>query len=326
VSDAPFYGVTTTGVYCRKGCASRTPLAKNVRFFNDLQAARDAGFRACKRCRPDAATAIDERIVQACRLLDGEESLTLAQLGARVGLSPGHLQRRFTRAIGLSPRQYAQLTREERLRRVIRAAPSVTAALYDAGYGSSASAYAGASKRLGMTPTALRNGAPDEQIGYAIVDSALGRVLVAATSRGICRVDIGDRDSVLEKRLREAFASAAFARSDERLESATSRIVAYLANQGPWPLLPLDVRATAFQMRVWEALRTIKPGTTMEYGELARAIGSPAAARAVAQACASNPIALLIPCHRIVPAAGGAGGYRWGPKRKARLLEIERRA
>jgi AraC family transcriptional regulator of adaptative response/methylated-DNA-[protein]-cysteine methyltransferase len=176
-----------------------------------------------------------------------------------------------------------------------------------------------------MTPTALRNGAPNEQIGYAIVDSALGCVLVAATTRGICRVDIGKGDAVLEKRLREAFPSAAFERSDERLESATSRIVAYVANQGPWPLLPLDVRATAFQMRVWEALRAIEPGMTMGYGELARAIGSPSAARAVAQACASNPIALLIPCHRIVPASGGSGGYRWGPQRKALLLEIERR-
>jgi AraC family transcriptional regulator of adaptative response/methylated-DNA-[protein]-cysteine methyltransferase len=288
MSGAPFYGVTTTRIYCRTGCASRRPLARNVRFFDDVQSARDAGFRACKRCRPDEARAIDERIVQVCRLLDAaNETLTLAQLGEAVGLSPAHLQRRFTRTIGISPRAYGKLARDERFERP-------------------------------------RGGGKGKHVAYAIVDSSLGRVLVAATSRGVCRVDIDERDAALERRLREAFPSASFERSDARLESATSRIVAYLAHEGPWPALPLDVRATAFQMRVWEALRAIAPGKTMQYAELARAIGSPTAARAVARACASNPIALLIPCHRIVPANGGTGGYRWGPQRKEQLLEIER--
>jgi len=287
MSDAPFYGVTTTGVYCRKGCASRAPLAKHVRFFQDTQSARAAGFRACKRCRPDETAAIDERIVQACRLLDNaDERLTLNELARRVALSPGHLQRLFTRAIGMSPRAYGKLAREERLERP-------------------------------------RGGGKGKRITYAIVASTLGKVLVAATPRGICRVDIGGTDTALERRLREVFPAASFERSDERLETATSRIVAYLANEGPWPLLPLDVRASAFQLRVWEALRAIGPGRTVHYGELARAIGSPSAARAVAQACASNPIALLIPCHRVVPAAGGAGGYRWGSRRKEVLLELE---
>lgn len=287
MSSGPFYGVRTTGVYCRTGCKSRRPLARNVRYFATTADARAAGFRACKRCRPDDAARIDERIAHACRILDtAAETVTLAELGERVGLSPGHVQRRFTALIGMSPHRYAKLAREER---------------YDV----------------------PRKGGKGLSITYTIVDSALGSVLVAATQRGICRVDIGDRTRSLEQRLREAFPSAQFERSDDRLESATSRIVAYLANQGPWPLLPLDVRATAFQMRVWDALRDIAPGRTMEYGQLARAIGSPSAARAVARAVATNPIALLIPCHRIVPASGGVGRYRWGPRRKERLLQLE---
>ena len=287
MTNAPFYGVRTTGVYCRTGCKSRRPLARNVRYFATTAEARAEGFRACKRCRPDDVAGIDERIAQACRILDtAGEAVSLAELGERVGLSPGHLQRRFTAVIGMSPHRYAKLAREER---------------YDV----------------------PRKGGKGLRVTYAIVDSALGSVLVAATQRGICRVDIGERVRTLEQRLREAFPSAQFERSDDRLESATSRIVAYLANQGPWPLLPLDVRATAFQMRVWDALRDIAPGQTMEYGQLARAIGSPSAARAVARAVATNPIALLIPCHRIVPASGGVGGYRWGARRKERLLQLE---
>jgi AraC family transcriptional regulator, regulatory protein of adaptative response / methylated-DNA-[protein]-cysteine methyltransferase len=287
VSSAPFYGVRTTGIYCRAGCKSRRPLPQNVRHFATTADARAAGFRACKRCRPDDAVAIDERIAHACRILDSApEAVTLAELGARVGYSPAHLQRRFSAVVGMSPHRYAKLAREER---------------YEL----------------------PRNGGKGLTVTYAIVASTLGRVLVAATQRGICRVDIAERDRALEQRLRGAFPSAQLERGEDRLESATSRIVAYLANEGPWPLLPIDVRATAFQMRVWDALRDIAPGQTMEYGQLARAIGSPSAARAVARAVATNPIALLIPCHRIVPASGGVGGYRWGPRRKERLLQLE---
>ncbi len=290
MSDAPFYGVRTTGVYCRTGCKSRPALPHNVRYFATTADARTAGFRACKRCRPDDAATIDERITHACRILDSSgETLTLAELGERVGMSPGHLQRRFTAVIGMSPHRYAKLAAQERY-------------------------------------NVPRKGGKGLSVFYAIVDSQLGRVLVAATQRGIARVDIGERDGALEQRLRDAFSSAHLERSEDRLESATSRIVAYLANEGPWPLLPIDVRATAFQMRVWDALRDIAPGRTMEYGELARAIGSPSAARAVARAVATNPIALLIPCHRIVPASGGVGGYRWGPQRKERLLQLEQRS
>jgi AraC family transcriptional regulator, regulatory protein of adaptative response / methylated-DNA-[protein]-cysteine methyltransferase len=287
MSESSFYGVRTTGIYCRTGCKSRKPLAQNMRYFATAADARAAGFRACKRCRPDDAEAIDERIVEACRILDDANApVTLDELGKRVGLSPTHLQRRFTAIVGMSPHRYAKVARDER-------------------YG------------------VPRKGGKGLTVAYAIVDSAFGRVLVAATKRGICRVDIDERDRTLEARLREAIPLAKLERSDDRLESTTSRIVGYLANEGPWPLLPIDVRATAFQMRVWDALRDIAPGQTMEYGQLARAIGSPSAARAVARAVASNPVALLIPCHRIVPAGGGVGGYRWGPGRKARLLELE---
>ncbi|HTU70640.1 MAG TPA: methylated-DNA--[protein]-cysteine S-methyltransferase [Candidatus Baltobacteraceae bacterium] len=321
----PIYAVITTGIYCRRGCPSRTPLAQNVRSFENAQSAREAGFRPCRRCRPDEQPALDERILHACRLLDSaDEPLTLARLAQAVGLSPAHLQRTFTKVIGLSPRRYARLRREERLRRLIHAAPSITAAIYDAGYGSSTTAYDRVPARLGMTPSTLRDRGRGETIHYAIVDSTLGRVLVASTERGICRVDIGERDDELIARLSEAFASARLERTEDALESATSRIVAYLANERPWPLLPIDVRGTAFQTRVWEALRTLTPGNTIQYAELARAIGSKSAARAVARACAANPVALLIPCHRVVPARGGVGGYRWKPERKRALLELER--
>jgi len=231
---------------------------------------------------------VDERIVQACRLIDGSnDTLTLEELGRHVGLSKGHLQRAFTRAIGMSPKRYAKLAREERHDVPSRGGKGLT-------------------------------------VAYAIVPSSLGHVLVAATKRGICRVDIDTNERTLEKRLRDAFPSATLEHQDHELESATSRIVSFIANDGPWPLLPIDVRATAFQMRVWEALRSVAPGKTASYGDIARAIGSPNAARAVARACATNPIALLIPCHRIVPATGGSGGYRWGVRRKDRLLANER--
>ncbi len=320
------FGVRTTGVFCRPSCKSRRPLEQNVEFFSDPARARAAGFRPCLRCRPEAPNPADERIVRACKLIDeADEPIALNHLAELVGLSPSHLQRTFTRTIGISPSRYARLRRDERLRRLLQAAPSVTAAIYDSGYASPATAYEGATQRLGMRPSSIRKRGHGETIHYAIVPSPLGPVLVAATARGICRVDIGNEEAALTQRLRDAFTSANCVRAEDRLESATSRIVAYLAREGPWPQLPLDVRASAFQMRVWEALRAIEPGKTMQYGELARALGCPTAVRAVARAVATNSIALLVPCHRIVPARGGAGGYRWGTERKEQLLDLERR-
>lgn len=320
------YGVRTTGVYCRPVCKSRAPLERNVAFFPDVRAAQVAGFRACLRCKPDAAAgALDERFARVCQAIEGsEETPRLAELAALTGLSPSHLQRRFKAALGVSPRAYGEMVRQKRFRAQIREGRTVTEALYGAGFRSSAQFYGGGADALGMTPSRFRKGGEGETLAYAVVESALGRVLVAATERGVCRVDIGEVDGELEQRLGAEFPKARIRREDDRLQSATSLIVAYLSGEGAWPLLPLDVRATTFQMCVWDALRSIAAGSTATYAQLAAAIGSPRGARAVARACATNPVALLIPCHRIVPASGGVGGYRWQPARKERLLALER--
>jgi AraC family transcriptional regulator of adaptative response/methylated-DNA-[protein]-cysteine methyltransferase len=226
----------------------------------------------------------------------------------------------------VSPRRYAAGVRNNRLRASLRGGASVTDATYASGFGSGSRVYEHANATIGMTPARFANGAAGETIVYGIVASALGRVLVAATQRGICHVALGPDAMQLERDLRAAFPAAALERADDRLESATSALVRYLAGTGPWPELPLDIRATAFQARVWTALRALVPGTTTSYGELARALGDPRAARAVARACATNPVALLIPCHRVVGADGGLRGYRWGIERKRRLLDLERDA
>jgi AraC family transcriptional regulator, regulatory protein of adaptative response / methylated-DNA-[protein]-cysteine methyltransferase len=323
------YAVTTTGVYCRPTCKSRRPLERNVRFFADAANARTAGFRACKRCRPDdgAYDAQPEWLAQACRLLEtSEEAPTLDELAVRVGVSRAHLQRTFTRSIGVSPRRFAATLRERRLRTALRGGATVTDATYESGFGSSSRMYESAAATIGMTPASYRRGAAGETIAYGIVASALGPVLVAATDRGIAHVALGDDEAALERDLRASFPQATLERADDRVESATSALVRYLSAAGPWPQLPLDVRATAFQARVWEALTHIAPGATTTYGELARALGDPYATRAVARACATNPVALLIPCHRVIAKNGDMRGYRWGVERKSRLLDIERNA
>ena len=322
------YAVTTTGVYCRPTCKSRRPLERNVRFFADTAAARAAGFRACKRCRPDAAGgAAPAWLAQVCRLLeDAEEAPTLDELANRVGISRAHLQRTFTRAVGVSPHRFAATLREQRLRTALRSGATVSAATYESGFGSSSRVYESAAATIGMTPARYRQGAGGMTVTYGIVASALGPVLVAATDRGVCHVALGDDAATLEAGLRASFPKAVLERADDRVESATSALVRYLSNAGPWPQLPLDVRATAFQARVWEALTRIAPGTTTTYGDLAQALGDPNATRAVARACATNPVAVLIPCHRVIAKNGEARGYRWGLERKTRLLEIERTA
>jgi AraC family transcriptional regulator, regulatory protein of adaptative response / methylated-DNA-[protein]-cysteine methyltransferase len=323
------YAVTTTGVYCRPTCKSRRPLERNVRFFADAAGARSAGFRACKRCRPDDTgyDAQPEWLAEACRFLElSEEAPTLDELAAHVGVSRAHLQRTFTKAIGVSPRRYAATLREGRLRTALRGGASVSAATYESGFGSSSRVYESAAATIGMTPARYRQGASGTTVAYGIVASALGPVLVAATDRGICHVALGDDEAELEAGLRASFPQATLERADDRVESATSALVRYLSAGGPWPQLPLDVRATAFQARVWEALTHIAPGATTTYGELAQALGDPNATRAVARACATNPVALLIPCHRVIAKNGDMRGYRWGLDRKSRLLDIERNA
>jgi AraC family transcriptional regulator of adaptative response/methylated-DNA-[protein]-cysteine methyltransferase len=323
------YAVTTTGVYCRPTCKSRRPLERNVRFFADTAAARAAGFRSCKRCRPDGVgyDAQPEWLAQACRLIEAsDEPPTLDELAARVGVSRAHLQRAFTKAIGVSPHRYAATLREARLRTALRSGATVSAATYESGFGSSSRVYESAGTAIGMTPARYRRGALGTTVVYGIVPSALGPVIVAATDRGICHVALGDDEAALERDLRASFPQAALERAEDRVESATSALVRYLSAGGPWPQLPLDVRATAFQARVWEALTHIAPGATTTYGELAQALGDPNATRAVARACATNPVALLIPCHRVIAKNGDMRGYRWGIDRKSRLLDIEHNA
>lgn len=323
------YGVRTTGVFCRPTCKSRRPLQRNVELFADAAAARAAGYRACKRCRPDelARPEAPAWVAAACRALeDADGPLPLETLAAQVGVSRAHLQRGFTKATGVSPRGYAAALRERRLRTALRDGASVADAAYGSGFGSGSRLYENAPARLGMTPAAFRRGAPGTGITYAIVDASLGKVLIAATGRGICFVALDARASVLERALRAEFPAAMLERADDRLASAASKVVRYLSAEGPLPDLPLDVRATAFQARVWEALRGIAAGTTTTYGDLARALGDPNATRAVARACATNPVSLLIPCHRVTGSDGTLRGYRWGVARKRALLALEARA
>lgn len=323
-----FYGVTTTGVYCRPTCASRRPLERNVRFFVDTNAARDAGFRACKRCRPETAvSAQPEWLAQVCRLIEASDDMpTLDELASHVGVSRAHLQRTFTKEIGISPKRYAATLRDRRLRTALRSGASVTDATYESGFGSSSRVYESAAVTIGMTPAQYRRGAAGMEIAFGIVPSPFGSVLVAMTDRGVCHVALGDDPAQLERDVRASFPHATLERADDRVESATSALVRYLASGGPWPQLPLDVRATAFQARVWAALTQIVPGETTTYGELAAALGDANAVRAVARACATNPVALLIPCHRVIAKNGEMRGYRWGIERKTRLLDLERHA
>ena len=272
-----------------------------------------------------APKVVDPRMIALCRHIESAEaSPTLRELAEFIGLSEAHTQRLFSTQIGVSPRNYAKMVREERLRHHLQTNVSVTDSIYRSGFTSVSQLYGSVAATLGMAPSEFQSGGANLEIIYAVVPSPIGHVLIAATSRGICKVDISTSYTHLEMRLKNDFARAKITRSNDQLETTTSLIVRYLSGEVIWPRLPVDVRATAFQSRVWNALRDITPGTTMSYSLLAKVIGSPNGARAVARACATNPIALLIPCHRIVPLTGEVGEYRWGSKRKKKLLDIER--
>jgi len=328
-ADGTFvYAVRSTGVYCRPSCASRRPRREVVAFFPDPDAAEQAGFRACRRCRPREAQAADpwiEKIRRACVYLANVEGHpSLATLARRVGGSPYHLQRNFKRLVGVSPREYADAVRLRKVKSGLRRGDPVTGAMLDAGYGSSSRFYERAVPKLGMSPSAYRRGGAGMSIKYAIVDSPLGRLLVGATTRGVCAVAMGTSDAELERAIAREYPAASIAKDDGVLARWTSDIVAHLAGRRPRLDLPLDVQATSFQWQVWEALRAIPYGETRTYGQVAASIGRPRAVRAVARACATNPVALAIPCHRVVAANGQSGGYRWGANRKKALLSRER--
>jgi AraC family transcriptional regulator of adaptative response/methylated-DNA-[protein]-cysteine methyltransferase len=322
------YAVSSTGIYCRPSCPSRRPRREGVRFFADARDAEQARFRACKRCRPGKADPerLDESLTRrACAAIDAAEGtpLTLTALGATLGVSPGHLQRTFTRTLGITPRQYAAARRAGEVKERLRTGDSIAGALYDAGYGSSSRLYEGASATLGMTPAAYRRGGKGMRISYTIAASQLGRLLVAATPRGVCAVSLGDADTDLEAGLRREYPAAAIGRDDEGLGVWLAAILDHLDGRLPVLNLPLDLQGTAFQWRVRALLQAIPYGETRSYGELARELGNPGAARAVARVCATNPVALAIPCHRVVRGDGDEGGYRWGVQRKHALLARE---
>ncbi len=321
------YAVTSTGIFCRPSCPSRRPRRERVRFFDSTAAAQQAGFRACMRCRPLEASGDPwiARIERACRdIARASTPPALATLAQRAGSSPYHFLRNFTRIVGVTPRAFAETRRVEHVKRHLRADGSVTAAMLEAGYESSSRFYEGAASRLAMTPSAYRAGGAGETIRYATAASPIGRVLIATTSRGVCSVSLGDDDEALVAMLEAEYPRAHIEKAPAALRAMLTQVTGHLAGRQPRLDLPLDVRATAFQRQVWETLKAIPAGETRTYGEVARAIGRPSASRAVARACASNPVALIVPCHRVVPASGGTGGYRWGGARKDRLLARER--
>jgi AraC family transcriptional regulator of adaptative response/methylated-DNA-[protein]-cysteine methyltransferase len=326
------YGVASTHIYCRPSCPSRRPNRQGVSFFPGPEEAEREGYRACQRCRPRSAGPTDpERAVERARAwLDDhlDEPVTLAGLGEAVGLSPWHLQRTFKRLTGLTPKEYASARRVERLKSQLRKGDDVTTATYEAGYGSGSRVYEQSDARLGMTPATYRRGGQGTAIRYRVLDSPLGRMLVGATDRGVCAVTFGTSDAELEAGLQREYPNADLRRAegDEALASWTAAILHHLEGQDPRLALPLDVRATAFQWRVWKALQEIPRGETRSYGEIAASLGRPGSARAVARACASNRVALAVPCHRVVRGDGDPGGYRWGEERKRRLLEMESQA
>lgn len=330
-ADGTFvFAVRSTGIYCRPSCPARRPERANVLFFALPEAAEQAGFRACRRCRPEEVKLRDPQadlVQQICRHIEAnlDEPLTLEQLGAVQHLSPHHLQRTFKRLMGITPRQYADARRLERVKAELRQGENVTAALYESGYSSSSRLYERAPGQLGMTPAEYRQGGRGAQIRYTVTDSPLGRLLVAATDKGVCAVSLGNNDAQLEAALHKEYPAAEVDQDETGLlkESVTA-LLRYLEGERPNLDLPLDVQATAFQWRVWQALQQIPYGRTASYSEVARSLGRPKSARAVARACASNPVALVVPCHRVVREDGTLGGYRWGLERKRRLLEQEK--
>ena len=330
VANAFVYAVRSTGVYCRPGCASRRPHRDRVAFFDNPLEAERAGFRPCKRCRPNDPVAVDpwvDRIRRACVYLANVDGhVTLAVLARRLGGSPYHFQRNFKRLVGITPREYSDAGRLARIKRELRGQKSVTAATFDAGFGSSSRLYERAAPKLGMTPSTYRRGGVGVAISFTTVSSPIGRLLVAATARGICAVALGRSDAELREALRREYPHAAISRDRQSLAAWTRRILDHLAGKRPRLDLPLDIQATAFQWQVWQALTAIPYGATRTYAEVAKSIGRPGAVRAVARACAANPAAVAIPCHRVVPSSGGVGGYRWGPTRKRALLAAERQS
>ncbi len=327
--DAVVYAVGSTGIYCRPTCASRRPRRSVVTFFEETRQARQAGYRACKRCRPDGSASAPElaTVRSACRAIEraSESRFSLAELARWAGVQPRQLQRMFQRTLGVSPRQYADACRVSRFKAMLREGTSVTDALYDAGYGSSSRLYERADTTLGMTPASYGKGGARGTIRYGVGDCSMGQVLVAATERGVCALYLHDDASQLISELEAEFPRATIVEDGAALRPWLEIVARHADGTTPALELPLDIRATAFQRRVWEALRSIPRGETRTYTAIAEAIGEAGSARAVGQACARNPVSLAIPCHRAVRSDGGLAGYRWGIDRKRTLIDREAR-
>ncbi|HEY6360312.1 MAG TPA: bifunctional DNA-binding transcriptional regulator/O6-methylguanine-DNA methyltransferase Ada [Vicinamibacterales bacterium] len=322
------YGVRSTGVYCRPSCPSRRPRRESVSFFSTPDLAEIAGYRECRRCRPRQGKSAPAGLAQvrdACAFIarHADRPITLAELAARVRTSPFHFQRTFTRIVGISPRAYQDALRARRFRGELRNGRALSAAVYDAGYGSISRVYEHSPTGRGMTPAMHRRGGLGAAITYALVDSTLGRLLVAGTSKGICSVMLGDDDDRLQAELRREYPHAAITCDESAFTPWIRGIVAHLEGRRPHLDLPVDVQGTAFQWKVWRYLQSIPYGETRSYSDVARAIGAPSSARAVARACATNKVCLVIPCHRVVGKDGNVAGYRWGANRKKALLEKE---
>jgi AraC family transcriptional regulator of adaptative response/methylated-DNA-[protein]-cysteine methyltransferase len=322
-----FYSVATTAVYCRPSCAARRPNPRNVRFHRTSADAERAGFRPCKRCRPDAPSLGDRRaalIADACRTIEtAEAEPALRALARRAGLSQHHFHRIFKSVTGVTPKAYAAAHRRSRVRDALGKRPTVTEAIYEAGFNSGSRFYASASELLGMTPSDFRDGGAHATIRFAVGECSLGAILVAASARGVCAIAIGDDPDALVRDLQDRFPRATLVGGDASFERVVAQVVGFVDGESTTLNLPLDVRGTAFQQRVWKALREVPSGSTVSYAELAARIGAPAAARGVARACAANPIAVAIPCHRVVRQDGSLAGYRWGIDRKRALLKKE---
>jgi AraC family transcriptional regulator of adaptative response/methylated-DNA-[protein]-cysteine methyltransferase len=329
-----YYSVKSTGVYCRPSCAARTALPQNVAFHATREEAELAGFRPCKRCKPDQAGLAEQqaaKVTEACRIIDeaianAGSAPSLEVLAQRVELSAYHFHRLFKSITGVTPRAYAAARRAERMRDELAAGGRITDAIFDAGYNSNGRFYANSNGMLGMTPTQYKTGGADTQIRFAVGQGSLGAILVAQSERGICAVLIGNDADALVRDLQDRFPRAQLLGGDADFEQLVARVVGFIETSGAGFMeagLPLDVRGTAFQQRVWQALREIPPGQTLSYTQLAERVGAPKAVRAVASACAANAIAVLIPCHRVVRTDGSLSGYRWGVERKRALLEKE---
>lgn len=322
-----FFAVSTTGVYCRPSCPAKRPRRENVRFFRHPEEAEKAGYRACLRCKPKSVSGNPQTatVKEMCRYIEQhlDEPVTLQKLSDVFGQSPFHLQRTFKKTLGITPRAYADSCRMGLVKRNLQAGRSVTHALYDAGYSSSSRLYERTASQLGMTPDKYRRGAIAATIRYTCTHSPLGRMLVAATEKGICAIQFADTDDELTEGLKREFPFAVRKRDDESMQRWTEAVLRQISGHKLNRSLPLDIQATAFQRRVWNHLQSLPFGTTQSYGEVAKAIGRPTAARAVARACASNRIAVAIPCHRVVREDGEMGGYRWGVERKKTLLQLE---